>query len=522
MVKFVAAEYKERLALSTSCETCEKVPLPKETANDSYVFISYSHKDYKKVYCDLADLYESGISFWYDGGLPAGKNWDDVVREKMTDARCSGVIFYLSENLFLSEALQTEIRIACGEDGDSSATDTKNHYFCVNLTSSLPSKILQSVFSLKSFQDTEDVMAAQSSWVSTLSNAFPDKATYLPFESSHHKDDLVQQIDVNFGIRSKYNPFDFSTAILRSGYGVLEFPNGTVYEGSYLNGLFEGQGKLRFPDGSSYEGEWKEGKSHGFGKITCLDGYSYEGEWANGKSSGQGKITYRSGGSYEGELQNGRRHGRGKKLYWSGAVYDGEWKEGLRHGYGKMINSDGSSYEGEWENDKPYGMGTRIYADGRTYVGNWVYGKRHGYGTEKHVNGCVYEGEWRYDKRYGHGKIFYTEGEDHEGTECDDKLTKREKGNKFFYFGGFYEGDVWCGKPHGYGKITYKSGGAYEGNWAFGKREGFGTAFYRDGRRYVGLWSEDLKHGCGTMIYPDGTEEKGNWENGNPIDDPKA
>lgn len=44
------------------------------------------------------------------------KNWDDVVREKMTDPNCAGVIFYLSEHLFLSRSIQTEIQIAIGDD----------------------------------------------------------------------------------------------------------------------------------------------------------------------------------------------------------------------------------------------------------------------------------------------------------------------------------------------------------------------------------------------------------------------
>lgn len=163
--EFNIEAYKKRLETSQTCETCEKVPSPKLTADTRYIFISYSHKDYKKVYCDLAQLYKSDIPFWYDSGLPAGKNWDDVVREKMTDPHCAGVIFYLSENLFLSRSIQTEILIACGEDGDPSAPKIKRDFFCVNLTDKPPSQILKSVFSAKQFPDTEDEMMAQLKWV---------------------------------------------------------------------------------------------------------------------------------------------------------------------------------------------------------------------------------------------------------------------------------------------------------------------------------------------------------------------
>ena len=168
MANFDAEEYKKQLALSSSCETCEKVPMPKLGPNDFYIFISYSHKDYQKVYADLADLYESDIPFWYDSGLPAGKNWDDVVREKMTDPYCAGVIFYLSENLFLSRSIQTEIQIACGEDGSDSGPKVKRDYFSVNLTDKSPSGILSSVFADKKFHDEEDEMMARSASIITL------------------------------------------------------------------------------------------------------------------------------------------------------------------------------------------------------------------------------------------------------------------------------------------------------------------------------------------------------------------
>ena len=470
MKRFIAADYKERLTCYTSCEICEKVPLPRLKDGTPYIFISYSHKDYKKVYCDLADLYENGIPFWYDSGLPAGKNWDDVVFEKMTDPNCVGVIFYLSENLFLSRSIQTEIQIACGDDDDDDGTlpNAKRDYFCINLTSKSPSEILKNVFSSKSFPDAEDPMAAQCAWINLLTKAFPDKATYLSFDHPHHKENLVQQIDVNFGIESNHNPFDFGSAIFRSGRGVIEFKNGVVYEGEFLNGLFDGYGKITHSDGTVYEGEWKKGKTHGQGRMICSNGTIYMGGWEMGKSNGQVKVIYPDGACYEGFL-----------------------KRGLRHGQGTITCLNGVSYTGEWENNRRYGEGTEVCANGSTYTGGWVYGKRHGMGIETFPDGGSYEGEWMYGKRHGHGKIIYSN-------------KKR----------GIYEGTFYCGKPHGKGKITYPNGNFYEGEWADGKRHGQGKATYRDGRVYVGEWLDDKKCGHGTMTYPDGAVENGLWKDG--------
>lgn len=304
MAKFMAEEYTKQLEISSSCDTCKKVPLPKLGKDSRYLFISYSHKDYKLVYKDLAHLYEGNVPFWYDEGLPAGKNWDDVVRERMTDPRCAGIIFYLSENLFLSRSIQTEIQIACGTDGDPSVPGIKRNYFCVNLTSMQPSKILRTVFPHKEFKDSEDEMTEQNLWFNTLATAFPDKATYLTFHNPHHKVNLVQQISGNFGINPNYNPFDFGGAKFRSGNAVIEFENGAVYDGAFQNGLFEGHGAISYSDGAVYDGLWTRGKRQGYGTYTYTDGAVYMGEWFDGKRTGQGLMTFSDGSVYKGDRKS--------------------------------------------------------------------------------------------------------------------------------------------------------------------------------------------------------------------------
>ena len=83
--------------------------LPK-VFGSSYFFVSYSHKDYKKVYVDILKLQEAGINIWYDRGLEAGKSWEDYADEAISKYNCIGVIFYLSENALTSKAIEHEIR----------------------------------------------------------------------------------------------------------------------------------------------------------------------------------------------------------------------------------------------------------------------------------------------------------------------------------------------------------------------------------------------------------------------------
>ena len=45
-----------------------------------YIFVSYSHRDRKRIFPILRRLYEKGWRFWYDEGLEIGDAYDEVLR----------------------------------------------------------------------------------------------------------------------------------------------------------------------------------------------------------------------------------------------------------------------------------------------------------------------------------------------------------------------------------------------------------------------------------------------------------
>lgn len=188
---FDILDYKRNLQKSTSIDDCTKVPLPRIEENQNYIFISYSHLDYKKVYADLANMYSSGVRFWYDKGLSAGRNWDDEVKSKIENPNCVGVIFYMSENLFKSESANKEIRIAY----DASANENKcnKNYFSVNLTGKSSAEILMTAITSSNGSLTME-------HINTLSAAFSDKATYIDYNSPEHMTDLISQIKLQFEV----------------------------------------------------------------------------------------------------------------------------------------------------------------------------------------------------------------------------------------------------------------------------------------------------------------------------------
>ena len=63
----------------------------------------------------------------------------------------------------------------------------------------------------------------------------------------------------------------------------MTFPDGSMYEGEFKDGEYNGQGIMTFPDGNKYVGEFKDGKRHGQGTFTFSDGRKYLGEWREKK-----------------------------------------------------------------------------------------------------------------------------------------------------------------------------------------------------------------------------------------------
>lgn len=189
---FSVEQYVKKLENSESIIQCEKVPVPDIAENQNYIFISYAHRDYKRVYADLAMLYHAGVRFWYDRGLSAGKDWDAEVKEKILNPRCSGVIFYLSESLFLSKSANMEIDLVCGMDGN------RKNYFCVNLFDGQPKDILK--FIMRMDDTLVDNAGLDMERIGILARAFGDKQTYLYFYEAEHSQNLLEQIKEQFDV----------------------------------------------------------------------------------------------------------------------------------------------------------------------------------------------------------------------------------------------------------------------------------------------------------------------------------
>ncbi len=90
-----------------------------------------------------------------------------------------------------------------------------------------------------------------------------------------------------------------------------------------------------------YIGEFKAENAAGFGKIISPDGSVYQGSVLNGKAHGFGKSTMSTGETYEGEHNAGIFEGRGRLILSDGSAFIGLFKDHKVH-KGEMFFTDGS------------------------------------------------------------------------------------------------------------------------------------------------------------------------------------
>ncbi len=177
-------------------------PIPSCGENQNYIFISYSHKDYKSVYCDLLELHKAGVRFWYDYGLAVGKNWDSEVESKMKSRGCAGIIFYLSENLVLSPSINKEV---CNVLGGDDGLENRRNYFCISLSNALPKDLIWDTLRSKS----RSMLSATgitdiNKHIAVLSNAFPNEMTNIiktQDDSTAHLGKLIETIETLFNVK---------------------------------------------------------------------------------------------------------------------------------------------------------------------------------------------------------------------------------------------------------------------------------------------------------------------------------
>ena len=81
--------------------------------------------------------------------------------------------------------------------------------------------------------------------------------------------------------------------------------------GFMKEGVKSGHGKYTWPDGSTYNGDYLDDHKHGKGTMTFANGDIYTGSFVWGVIAGEGIYKYKSGDIYRGLFYKGQRDGKG-------------------------------------------------------------------------------------------------------------------------------------------------------------------------------------------------------------------
>ncbi|KAL7865516.1 hypothetical protein SRHO_G00107630 [Serrasalmus rhombeus] len=195
------------------------------------------------------------------------------------------------------------------------------------------------------------------------------------------------------------------------GKGMLKWPDGRVYCGTFKNGLEDGFGDYMMPNKTfnkydRYKGHWKEGKMHGFGTYWCATGEVYEGSFRENQRHGHGMLSSgrlaspSSSSVFVGHWLHDKKNGYGVfDDITKGEKYMGMWLEDLRQGNGVIVTQFGLYYEGAFSNNKMMGNGLLLCEDDTVFEGefseDWVL---NGKGVLSMPNGDsfdgIFVGEW--------------------------------------------------------------------------------------------------------------------------------
>ena len=154
--------------------------------NESYVFISYAHRDSARVYPVIAQMQKDGYRVWFDEGIDPGTEWDENIAKHVIE--CGYFIAFISDNYLGSNNCKDELNYA----RDLSKKSVLVYLEDVKLTPGMAMRMnrIQSVFKYKYPNDNafyekfyeSDGLSAFTSGQSQLATKpdAPTVGTYAP------------------------------------------------------------------------------------------------------------------------------------------------------------------------------------------------------------------------------------------------------------------------------------------------------------------------------------------------------
>lgn len=189
---------------------------PIANLEDSFIFISYSHKDKDYVYEDLWGIYNKGFKFWYDDGLYAGDVWNEKVEEIISNANCKFVIFFLSDNMVSSSAIRKEMELV---------KKYNKSFFSVNIFNEDISNILGRALSKKVIKLSD---------MTIYMDFFNEDIIYVQRNGTDYLDNIVKQC-IKRGLTSEIEIINVKNNTKK----ILVVCKNSSFSNSIINGIYD-------------------------------------------------------------------------------------------------------------------------------------------------------------------------------------------------------------------------------------------------------------------------------------------
>lgn len=122
-----------------------------------FLMISYRSIDSHIVVEDIRQMQALGLRIWYDAAMELGDNWKHVAEKIIKHPNCAGVIFYNSENSFVSKPCFLERRWTLEQMKAMKGKGEPYIYFSVNIGGRTTNEIIRDTYALTEGSDVESV-----------------------------------------------------------------------------------------------------------------------------------------------------------------------------------------------------------------------------------------------------------------------------------------------------------------------------------------------------------------------------
>ena len=163
-----------------------------------FFVISYCRKDYKKVYKDIAYLYDRGIPFWFDSDNHSGESWYKKFIDKYDDPSCKGAIIYVSENYFSSKSAIRELKYMT--QFVSKIWKFSKPVVIINLSNKIEYLDIYTKAEIKA--NWKQYFETGSDGLKYFATVFNDDLLGLMFDTPTHIEELFKDINERFNITS--------------------------------------------------------------------------------------------------------------------------------------------------------------------------------------------------------------------------------------------------------------------------------------------------------------------------------